>query len=119
MQSPQGAPRVSLEVLLRKGAEVYYSSCDLIDQHNRCRQDNLQLERKCFTTIWSMRLNVILIGIIIVDSIFPGLGARGAIAGLRSDFYEELATELVSSNYDSAGLRRRVSAGIGCHLTPT
>jgi hypothetical protein len=54
-----------------------------------------------------------------VDSIFPGLGARGAISGLRSNFYEELATELVSSNYDSAGLRRRASAGIGCHLTPT
>jgi hypothetical protein len=44
-----------------------------------------------------MRLNVTLIGIIIVDSISLGLGARGAIAGLQSDFYEELATELVLS----------------------
>jgi hypothetical protein len=47
--------------------------------------------------IWSMRLNVTLIGIIIVDSIFLGLGARGAIGGLQSDFYEELATDLVLS----------------------
>jgi hypothetical protein len=44
-----------------------------------------------------MRLNVTLVGIIIVESIFLGLGARGAITGLQSDFYDELVTELVIS----------------------
>jgi hypothetical protein len=118
-QSPQGVPRASLEGPQPKGADMYYSSYDLIDQRNRCRQHDLQLERKFVTAIWSMRLNVTIIGIIIVDSIFLDLGARGAIAGLQSDFYEELATELVFFNYDSVGLRRRASAWNNCHLTLT
>jgi hypothetical protein len=78
-----------------------------------------------------MRVNMTLLGIIIVDSWLLCLGARGANAGLQSDFYEELATDIVFNNYDSVGLRRRASeslegdtachptAGIGCHLTPT
>jgi hypothetical protein len=99
-QSPQTSPRVSLEVPQPKAAEMHYSSCDLIDQRNRCRQDDLHLERKCVITIWSMRLNVTLIGITVVDSIFLGLGARGAIAGFQSDFCEELPTELVFIHYD-------------------
>jgi hypothetical protein len=41
-----------------------------------------------------MRWNATLIGITIVDSIFLDLGARGAIAGLQSEFYEELGTEM-------------------------
>jgi hypothetical protein len=91
----------------------------LVRSGNRPRQDDLQLEKKCVTTIWSMRLNVALTGKTIVDSIFLGIRARGAIAGLQSDFNEESATELVSISYESVGLRRRLSAGIGCHLTPT
>jgi hypothetical protein len=47
-----------------------------------------------------MRLNVTLMGIIIVDSIFVVVGARSAIAGLQSDFYEELEMDLVFINYD-------------------
>jgi hypothetical protein len=66
-----------------------------------------------------MRLNVTLIGTIILDSIFLGLGSRGTIAGLQSDFYEESATELVFINYDSVGLRRRASAETSFHLTLT
>jgi hypothetical protein len=119
LTSLQRAPLVSLEVPQPKGAEVYYSSRDLIDQGNRGRQDDLLIERKCVATIWSMRLNVTLVGIMIVDSIFLGLAARGAIAGLQCDLYEELVTEDVSINYDSVGLRRRASAGIDCHVTPT
>jgi Transposase IS4 len=130
-QTPQGAQRVSLEVPQPKAAELYYSSCTRIDQHNRCPQDDLQLERKYVMTSWSMRVNMTLLGIIIVDSWLLCPGARGANAGLQSDLYEELATDLVFNNYDSVGLRRRASeslegdtachptAGIGCHLTPT
>jgi hypothetical protein len=71
-KSQQRAPRVSLEVPQPKAAEMY-SSCDLRDQRNRCRQDDLQLEEKCVTTIWLTLLNVTLIGIIIADSIFLAL----------------------------------------------
>jgi hypothetical protein len=67
-QTPQGAQRVSLTVPQPKAAELYYVSYARIDQHNRCRQDDLQLERKYVTTSSLMRVNMTLLGIIIVDS---------------------------------------------------
>jgi hypothetical protein len=95
-----------------EAAELYYSSCARIDQHNSCRQDDLQLERKYATTSWSMRVNMTHLGIVIVDSWLLCLGDRGAIAGSQSDFYEELATDLVFNKYDSVGLRRRESESL-------
>jgi hypothetical protein len=97
-KTPQGSQRVSLEVPQPKAAELYYSSCARIDQHYCCRQDDLQLERKYVTTSWSMRVNMTLLGMIIVDSWLLCLRARGANAGLQSEYYEELATELIFNN---------------------
>jgi hypothetical protein len=116
-QSPQGAPRVSLEVPQPKAAEMYCSACARMDRRSRRRQDELQLERKYITTIGSMRLNMNVIGMIRVDSWLLCLGARGAIAGFQSDFYEEFATKLVFNNYDSVGLCSPASVGIGCNVT--
>ena len=47
-QTPSNAPpsRVDLVIAQPIAAEIYYFVCGLIDQHNRCRQDDLQLERK-------------------------------------------------------------------------
>jgi hypothetical protein len=85
-QTPQGAQRVSLEVPQPEAAELYCSSCARINQHNRCRHDDLQLERKYVTTTWSMRVNTTLSGIVIVDSWLICLGACGANGGLQSNF---------------------------------
>lgn len=38
--------RVELEVPQPKATEVYYNTCGGIDQHNRCEQDDLNLEKK-------------------------------------------------------------------------
>jgi hypothetical protein len=38
------------------------------DRHNRCRQDDLMLERKYQTQDWSIRVNHSLLGIVSVDS---------------------------------------------------
>jgi hypothetical protein len=88
-----------------------------MDRRNHRRQDELHLERKYVTTIWSMRLNMTLTGMIRVDAWLLCLGARGANAGFQSDFYEEFATKLVFNNYDSVGLCRPASVGIGCDVT--
>jgi hypothetical protein len=48
------APRevVELTVPQPQAAEIYYSACDMIDRHNRCRQDDLQLEHKVNSLTW-------------------------------------------------------------------
>lgn len=38
--------RVEVIVPHPKAAEIYYSACGMIDRHNCCRQDDLELERK-------------------------------------------------------------------------
>eukprot|EP00171_Calliarthron_tuberculosum_P023220 IDg23220t1 len=67
-QEGDAARRVVLTVRQPKVAEVYYSACASIDQHNRCRQDDLRLERKLVTHDWSKRVGFSILGIIIVDS---------------------------------------------------
>ncbi len=43
---PEADPtRVELTIAQPRAAEVYYSACTKIDQHNRDRQDTLMLER--------------------------------------------------------------------------
>jgi hypothetical protein len=45
-QLEYGAKRVTLDIKQPRVAELYYGSCAMIDRHNRCRQDDLMLERK-------------------------------------------------------------------------
>jgi Transposase IS4 len=51
-----------------EAAEIYYDTCGLIDRHNRCRQNDLSLEKKFGTMDWSMRVNMTVLGMIVVDS---------------------------------------------------
>ena len=43
----QDAVRQHLIVPQPKVCEIYYNTCGSIDQHNRHRQDTLQMEKKC------------------------------------------------------------------------
>ena len=51
--TPDAPPkRVKLKIPQPKSAEIYYSTCTLIDRHNRARQDDLMLEQKLGTNDW-------------------------------------------------------------------
>jgi Transposase IS4 len=50
--------RVKITLDVPKAAELYYSTCGKIDQHNRCRQDTLNLEKKLETKEWHRRVNI-------------------------------------------------------------
>lgn len=108
-QEGDEARRVALTVRQPKVAEVYYSACASIDQHNRCRQDDLRLERKLVTHDWSKRVGLSILGIIIVDSWLLYKGARAGEGRVQRRYYEMLATNLIDNTYDSHGLRRRSS----------
>jgi hypothetical protein len=125
---------VELSVPQPQAAEIYYSCCGMIDRHNRCRQDDLQLERKLRTHDWSMRANTSILAMCIVDSWLVYKGCRGTrLENTQAEFYIALAEELIDNDYDGRiGRRRKVAphdsgamdegvprSGIGPHLTLT
>lgn len=48
---------VTMEVLIPEVSKSYYEACSHIDRHNRCRREDLNLEKKFEVQYWSMRLN--------------------------------------------------------------
>lgn len=132
MEDGAGAQRVALTVRQPEVAELYYGCCSQIDRHNRCRQDDLRLERKLGTHDWSMRVNISLLGICIVDAWLLHHRARGPAASLlQSNFYEQLASEMIDNTLNAVGTRVRAlpdgpgqaasspAYGVGTYLTPT
>lgn len=128
------AERVAVTVEQPQLAEVYYMGCASIDRHNRCRQNDLQFEHKHVTHDWSMRVNLSLLGICIVDAWMLYAGAQRAAATLtQAQFYEDLAEQLIDNTHDSMGASSPASPadaaadgraaplryGLGLHLTPT
>eukprot|EP00170_Pyropia_yezoensis_P000630 contig_2981_g631 len=98
------------------------------------RQDDLQLERKYITHDWSMRVNLTLLAICIVDAWMLYTGARVAAGELtQAEFYEDLAAQLIENTFDGSGYRSRAAPadvpredvagparyGVGVHLVPT
>ena len=126
-----GAERVAVSVTQPEVAEIYYSCCAQIDRHNRCRQDDLRLERRLGTHDWSQRGNLSFLGVCIVDAWMLHSGARGPAASLeQATFYEDLASGLIDNTFDSTGWRPRTAQaateatvapayGVGVHLTPS
>lgn len=126
------AQRVPLSVPQPEVAEVYFGYCAPIDRHNRCGQDDLQLERKLGTDDLSMRVNVTMLGICIMDAWLLCREARGAAAVVsQAAFYEVLASCLIDYDFNFRALRTRASgataaepqettpSGVGIHLVHT
>ena len=116
-----------------QGVEKYYRSDAAIDQHSRCRQDNLGLERKIQVKDWSKRDNLSLVAICVVDACLLYKRGRGEMERMaQSRFNEELAEQLIENNYGQGVEARNLSSssssednaqtstsGRNEHLTPT
>ena len=130
-QLSDGPARTELTIDQPQIAEVYYQACAKIDQHNRCRQKDLMLERKVHTVDWSFRVNTSILGMIVVYAWLVYSGERGSYPKLtQRHFYEDLAYDLVFNSYDQLGLRtggdvdgiqtevltpQKLSSGVGVH----
>jgi len=130
----ENAERVVRSVKLSQMAQANYKCCAQIDRHNRCRQSDLRLELKLATHDWSMRVNLSLLGMCIVDSWLLYSAASGATAILtQKQFYEDLAAQLIDNTSDTVGFRARATSaaepmgevgaplryGVGIHVRPT
>jgi hypothetical protein len=115
-----GPQRVTFQIKQPLVAELYYDCCTMIDRHNRCRQDDLMLERKFVTMDWSVRVGHSLLGMIIVDSWLLYVGSRGELRSMKQrGFYEALWLELIDNNFDLVGLRSQTPDDTPFQLTPT
>lgn len=119
VQTDNPPERVELIVQQPKASEVYYTVCGKVDNHNRDRQATLGLETKLRTNDWSMRVNLTVFGIIIVDTwrVWSLLSAAdpqydnedGGNGGgeVQKIFYGHLAAEMIDNNIDRVGGKRR------------
>ena len=101
---------VTLCIPQPKACDIYYACCGKIDQHNRCRQDSLDLEKKMGTHFWDKRANFGIFGMCVVDAwlCFKNTVKTGMT---QEDFYMTLAEELIDNDIDSIRLRRRRGGG--------
>ena len=100
--------KVHLVVPQPVAAEVYYDACGKIDQHNRDRQATLGLERKFRTHDWSMRVNMSILSMCLVDSWRIWMRINNINEGdtaieTQKQFYGYLSAELIDNNYDRVG----------------
>jgi hypothetical protein len=125
--------RMEITIHQPKAAALYYTTCGKIDQHNRCRQDTLNLEKKLETKEWHRRVNMSIFGMVVVDSWMLYKGCTGGGKMIQTEFYKCLIDGLIDNTYyDEAQPANRVStrsvsistvpssctSGANLHLTP-
>jgi hypothetical protein len=129
-----------------KAAEIYYSTCGKIDQHNRDRQATLGLEHRIKTHDWASCVNMSIFSMSIVDSwkvwSQMSMNALSEVPEVQKRYYANLAADLIDNEYDTVGGGRKRNdpndittdtlhssiynhntnecrRGVGNHLTPT
>ena len=122
--------KVITETRITDVCQTYFSAASQIDRHNRCRQDDLKLEKKFEVHEWSMRVNTSLLAMCIVDAWLLYKGGQGSRDCMTpNEFYSILAEQLIDNKYCTTFTRSQDVAadevssitlsGIGPHLTPT
>ena len=127
--TPDAEPeQVDLVVSQPVACELYYSTCAAVNQHNRSRQANLNIENKLKTHNWAMRVNLSIFSICAVDAWKVYSQAKPCLVGEESEkqFYGHLAEELIENKFDGRVRSheymeqpRSTASGEGVHLSPT
>jgi hypothetical protein len=138
VESNEDPEMVDMTLDCPKAAATYYSTCGKIDQHNRCRQDSLNLEKKIKVKQWDQRVNMSIFGMIVVDSWLLYKGCTGGKKLHQIGYYKALMDALIDSPLKNTTTTRQQqqrfsasdasvaswatktgTAGRGLHLTPT
>ena len=91
-ESPNTDPvRVEFDINQPRVYERYYSSNSKIDDSNRMRQDDLQLERKLHTNDWIIRVNTSILGMNDFDTCYLGKACKWWYDRNPGEFYYHLA----------------------------
>jgi Transposase IS4 len=111
-KTPNAKPElVDIHIEQPEACHIYYSGCGRIDQHNRHRQANLQLEKKIKTMFWHRRVNLSLFSMCVVDSFLLMQSCRGVSCSSEfataKDYFMKLAEMLIDNAFEERNLRRR------------
>eukprot|EP00977_Amphora_coffeiformis_P016005 scaffold4849_cov153-Amphora_coffeaeformis.AAC.1 len=130
--APNAEPeRVYLSIRQPNASKLYYDNCGRIDQHNRVRQADLKIEHKYGTNDWSLRVNLSLFSVCVVDSYHLYTNATGdkesphaffsALAEELIDYGRVTRAQLQAIGDASPTLKRTassVAASVGPYITP-
>jgi Transposase IS4 len=106
--TPNAEPMLEIiEIRQTKAGEIFYQGCGKIDQHNRLRQDSLNLEKKVQTMDWASHGNHSIFAMTVVDSFYLAQGCQGNVQGGFRFFLEDLITGLIENKFDQRSLRKR------------
>ena len=98
---------VEINVAMPRPVFEYFEVAGVIDQHNRVRQDSLNLEKSIEVKEWSFRLNSTLLGMVRTDAWhLYKFGRRGRRMMSPHTFSCQLATALIDNSCDATGVRR-------------
>ena len=92
------AVKVALEIPQPNASKIYYDGCSMIDQHNRKRQDDVNLEKKLGTHDWAKRVNMSIFGMLVMDAYLMYIGCTQPDAEEKesmNEFIHKLADELI------------------------
>jgi Transposase IS4 len=113
--TPNAAPVLDeIRLPQPEAVQIYYDGCGRIDEHNRHRQDSLNLEKKVQTMSWAHRANHSIFGMCVVDAFDLAVGSQGNNKKYPSFrvFLEDLITELIDNDFDKRVLRKRKEQAI-------
>ena len=106
--TPNAEPeKETIQISQPEAGELYYGACGKIDEHNRIRQEYLDIEKKLKTMKWNVRANQTIFAMCVVDSYKMMQGCQGVSPGGARGFVEALATDLIDNDLDRRTLRRR------------
>ena len=101
---------VQLIIPQPKVCHLYYQTFSSIDQHNRCCYTDLKLEKNLRTKEWSLRVNMTILGMIIVDSwiLMDGIHPKSSQYThmepvSQRKFYLDLAEQMIDNSFDVIG----------------
>jgi hypothetical protein len=98
-----GMELIQQDIAQPECVKAYYQFNDLVDRHNRRRQDDLNLEKKFEVKEWTMRVISTLIGMLTVDAylFYKHTRVFSQEELTQKQFVRYLASEMVHNSFDN------------------
>ena len=101
--------RLMMEIKQPRMVESYYSFCGIIDQLNKQRQSDLEMEKYVRTNDWSKRVNLSILSMCMVDAMNLNQQCKhqSSIDKHAHEWFSKLAEEMIDNDLDGVSTRSR------------
>ena len=101
---------VNPTIMQTKASEIYYGACYNIDQHNRCRQESLDIWKKLQTHEWYKRANIGIFSMSVLYAWICNINAK-KVEETQEVYYLKLSEEIIDNLLDANIFTRRRKRG--------